>query len=202
MTVDPATAAGQYDYKGVTYYFCATSCLETFKTDPEQALRPKGSGLITLGKKNPLPMMPAAPPLEGGHLDPVCGMTVRPESAAGSYLHEGKTYYFCSPGCLSKFRQDPASFLIPPDQRATKTPVVPAGSAVEYICPMDPEVVKTEPGACPICGMALEPKIVTLEDRPNPELLDMTRRLWASLGPALVVTILAMSDMISTLRVV
>jgi len=67
---------------------------------------------------------------------------------------------------------------------------------VEYICPMDPEVVSTEPGACPICGMALEPKIVTLEERPNPELLDMSRRFWISLGPALLVMILAMADMI------
>lgn len=67
---------------------------------------------------------------------------------------------------------------------------------MEYICPMDPEVVSTEPGACPICGMALEPKIVTLEERPNPELLDMSRRFWISLGPALLVMILAMADMI------
>jgi Cu+-exporting ATPase len=123
-------------------------------------------------------------------------MTVQPESAAGSYVHEGKTYYFCSTGCLAKFRQDPAAFLIPPAQRITQPTAVPLGSKVEYICPMDPEVVSTEPGACPICGMALEPKIVTLEERPNPELLDMSRRFWISLGPALLVMILAMADMI------
>jgi Cu+-exporting ATPase len=103
-------------------------------------------------------------------------MTVQPEHAAGSSEYQGKTYYFCSVGCLAKFRQDPARFLIPPDQRITTPTTAPPGSKVEYICPMDPEVVSTEPGACPICGMALEPKIVTLEERPNPELLDMSRR--------------------------
>jgi Cu+-exporting ATPase len=192
MTVDPSTAAGQYQYQGVTYYFCATSCLETFKADPEQALRPKASGLINLGKKSSTPVMPSPPGSQGGQVDPVCGMTVQSERAAGSSVHEGKTYYFCSPGCLAKFRQGPATFLIPPAQRMTTATAVPAGSKVEYICPMDPEVVASEPGACPICGMALEPKIVTLEDRPNPELLDMSRRFWISLGPALLVLILAM----------
>jgi Cu+-exporting ATPase len=97
---------------------------------------------------------------------------------------------------LDKFRQDPAAFLIPPAQRIARPMAIPSGSNVEYICPMDPEVVSTEPGACPICGMALEPKIVTLEERPNPELLDMSRRFWISLGPALLVMILAMADMI------
>lgn len=194
MTVDPATAAGQFEYKGVTYYFCAPSCLETFKRDPEQALRSKAPGLITPGKKSSIPMMPL--PAAQRHLDPVCGMAVRPENAAGSHVHEGKTYYFCSTGCLAKFRQDPSAFLIPPAQRVTKPAAVPPGSRVEYICPMDPEVVATEPGACPICGMALEPKIVTLEERPNPDLVDMTRRFWISLVPALLVMILAMAEMI------
>jgi len=196
MTVDPATAAGQYEYQGVTYYFCAASCLETFKADPERALRSKSSGLITLGKKSSIQMMPPSPAAEGPQVDPVCGMTIQPESAAGSHVHEGKTYHFCSTGCLAKFRQDPAAFLIPPAQHITKPTAVPPGSKVEYICPMDPQVVSTEPGACPICGMALEPRVVTLEERPNPELLDMSRRFWISLGPALVVMILAMADMI------
>jgi Cu+-exporting ATPase len=196
MTVDPATAAGQYEYKGVTYYFCAKSCLETFKADPERALRSATPGLITLGKTSSIPMMPPSPAGQGGHLDPVCGMTVRAEDAAGSYVHEGKTYYFCSPNCLAKFRQDPSDFLTPPAQRIIQPAAVPPGSKVEYICPMDPEVVATEPGACPICGMALEPKIVTLDERPSPELQDMARRFWISLGPALLVMILAMADMI------
>ena len=201
MTVDPATA-GRYEYNGDTYYFCAVSCLQKFKSDPESALRPKASGLITLGKKQPLRMMPPSSPAAGGHIDPVCGMTVQPENAAGSHVHEATTYYFCSPGCLAKFRQDPAAFLIPPAQRATTPATVPAGATVEYVCPMDPEVLEKAPGACPICGMALEPKIVTLEERPNPELLDMSRRFWISVGPALLVMVAAMSDMIPGLHIV
>ncbi|HKT33343.1 MAG TPA: heavy metal translocating P-type ATPase [Nitrospira sp.] len=199
MTVDPATAAGRYGYKGTTYYFCAVSCLETFKADPERALRP-GSGLITVGKRPSIPMMGA--PATAGQIDPVCGMTVQPERAAGSHVYDGNTYYFCSAGCLSKFRENPNAFPLPSAQRAAKPIAVPAGSKVEYICPMDPEVVATAPGACPICGMALEPKIVTLEDRPNPELLDMSRRFWLSLGPALLVMVLAMSDMLPAGRAV
>ena len=199
MTVDPATAAGRYDYKGETYYFCAPSCLERFKADPDAALAPKpaSTGLMQLGGKKPLPMMmPAARPSGGGHIDPVCGMSVQPETAAGSHQYEGKTYYFCAPSCLNKFRADPAFYLLPPEQRRPTTLFVPPGAAVEYICPMDPEVLETQPGACRICGMALEPKIVSLDDGPNPELLDMTRRFWISVGPALFVMILAMGDMI------
>lgn len=202
MTVDPATAAGQYEYNGVTYYFCAVSCLEKFKFDPESALQPKPSGLITLGKKQPLHMMVPSSSSTEGHIDPVCGMTVQPAAAAGSHVHEGKTYYFCSPGCLSKFRHDPAAFLIPPSQRPASPVTIPVGATVEYICPMDPEVLETKPGACPICGMALEPKVVTLEERPNPELLDMTRRFYISLGPSVLVMLAAMSDMLPGLHLV
>lgn len=197
MTVDPATAAGRYDYKGTPYYFCAVSCLEKFKTDPERALQPVTSGLITLRKKNSLPMMmPSEPAGSTGHIDPVCGMRVVPESAAGSHVHDGTTYYFCATSCLAKFRADPAYYLMPPDRRVPKPVAVPEGASVEYICPMDPEVLETKPGACRICGMALEPKIVSLEEGPNPELEDMTRRFWISLGPAIAVMVLAMSDMI------
>ncbi|HTL60260.1 MAG TPA: heavy metal translocating P-type ATPase [Nitrospira sp.] len=198
MTVDPSTAAGHHDYKGVTYYFCAPSCLEAFKTHPERALRPTPD-LVSLGKEHPLPMMPKAAQSESGEIDPVCGMTVQPQSAAGSHEHAGKTYYFCSAVCLAKFRRDPTAFLTPAAQRMTAPVAVAGGSKVEYICPMDPEVVETMPGACPICGMALEPKVVTVEERPNAELLDMKRRFWVSLGPAVAVMVLAMSDMIQAL---
>jgi len=197
MTVDPETAAGRYEHKGVTYYFCAVSCLEKFKADPDRALQPASAGLITLGSKKPLPMMMPAPAVGGGGaIDPVCGMRVQPESAAGSHLHDGKTYYFCAQSCLEKFRDDPTYYLTPPAQRTSKAKAVPAGATVEYICPMDPEILETKPGACRICGMALEPKVVSLEEGPNPELEDMTRRFWVSLGPALLVMMLAMSDMI------
>ncbi|THJ17065.1 MAG: heavy metal translocating P-type ATPase [Nitrospira sp. CG24D] len=200
MTVDPATAAGRFEYKGQTYYFCATSCLDRFRADPEKALSKASAPLITIPPsptaRKPLPMMMPAAPAAAGALDPVCGMTVQPETAAGSHMHAGKTYYFCAASCLTKFKTDPDYYLLQPDQRPAREVAVPAGATVEYICPMDPEILETKPGACRICGMALEPKIVTMEEGPNPELDDMTRRFRWSLGPAVAVMILAMSDMI------
>jgi Cu+-exporting ATPase len=110
MTVDPATAAGQYEYQGATYYFCAKSCLETFKADPERALRPVAPALMTIGKPSAIPMMPHRPAADGGHLDPVCGMTVRPEDAAGSYVHEGKTTTFVRRTASPSFVRIPPPF--------------------------------------------------------------------------------------------
>lgn len=159
MTVDPAKAAGQYDYKGTTYYFCAVSCLERFRADPEQALSKKPLNVITMPTtRRPLPMMVQAAP---SAIDPVCGMTVQPASAAGLYEYRGKAYYFCATRCLEKFRGDPEYYLLPPEQRTPKPVSVPAGGTVKYVCPMDPEISETKPGACPICGMALEPDDVT-----------------------------------------
>ena len=87
-------------------------------------------------------------------LDPVCGMTIDPSDAAGQYDYDGKTYYFCNPHCLEQFRADPRRFLEP-------AALPSAGDATaEYTCPMDPEVRQIGPGACPKCGMALEPVTV------------------------------------------
>ncbi len=152
---------------------------------------------------------------EPEQIDPVCGMTVDPASAAGSHLHDGQTYFFCNPSCLERFKAEPEKFLV-----GAKVPAAPAAGSneVEYICPMDPEIhqlgpgscpkcgmalepamytppptrteytcpmhpeiVRSEPGACPICGMALEPREMTGEEV-NHELIDMTRRFWASLA--------------------
>ena len=106
-------------------------------------------------------------------IDPVCGMTVQPATAAGSYEYRGTTYYFCNPSCLNRFKADPESFLKPRGE----SPAAVATDAL-YTCPMHPEIVQHGPGACPKCGMALEPMTVSLDDGPNPELVDMTRRLW------------------------
>jgi Cu+-exporting ATPase len=129
-------------------------------------------------------------------IDPVCGMTVQPATAAGSYEYQGKTYHFCTTSCLTKFRNDPIHYLTPPEQRTPLVVPVSPGGVVEYICPMDPEVLETQPGACRICGMALEPKVVSLENERNPELEDMTRRFWICLAPSLLVMLLAMADMV------
>ena len=162
MTVSPDTAAGRYDYNGATYYFCGLSCLERFRADPERVLSKKPLSLVSTpsatSTRKPLPMMK---PVMQGEIDPVCGMTVQPASAAGSYTYREKTYYFCATRCLEKFRTDPDYYLIPPEQRPPKPMPASAGGLVKYVCPMDPEVSETKPGACPICGMALEPADVT-----------------------------------------
>ncbi|HEY6616923.1 MAG TPA: heavy metal-binding domain-containing protein, partial [Vicinamibacterales bacterium] len=87
-------------------------------------------------------------------VDPVCGMTISPEDAVGNIEHKGQTYYLCSQGCLDQFRATPEAFL---GARPAATPLSPADMEREYTCPMDPEVRQKGPGACPKCGMALEP---------------------------------------------
>jgi P-type Cu+ transporter len=119
-------------------------------------------------------------------VDPVCGMSVDPANAAGSAGCQGRTYYFCGRSCLERFRADPARFVEPPQQPAAS----PSDTAVEYTCPMHPEIRQRGPGSCPICGMALEPVTVGLDDQPNEELLDMTRRFRWSV--ALTAPILAL----------
>ncbi len=164
-----------------------------------------------------------------GHLDPVCGMTVEPASAAGSYEFEGKTYYFCNPSCRNKFKADPTKYL--KGEKAAPPPP-PGAEQIEYICPMDPEVHQLGPGSCPKCGMALEPATITaaptrseytcpmhpsvvrtepgacpicgmaLEKREfeagevNHELIDMTRRFWASLALTMPLLLLMVSEFI------
>jgi YHS domain-containing protein len=124
-------------------------------------------------------------------LDPVCGMTIDPNDAAGSADYNGQTYYFCHPSCLKRFQADPAGFVTEAG-KATASPGQSGvtrgegvGSAVagagEYTCPMHPEIVQQGPGTCPICGMALEPRTIVAhagEEEKNPELVDMTWRNW------------------------
>ena len=108
--------------------------------------------------------------------DPVCGMTVKIADAPNKADHDGHTYYFCSPRCLGKFSAEPLRYLQPAAARPGAAPAAKPGTI--YTCPMHPEIRQVGPGSCPICGMALEPAEASLEDGPNQELLDMTRRLW------------------------
>jgi P-type Cu+ transporter len=134
------------------------------------------------------------------HKDPVCGMTVDPARAAGSSEHGGHTVYFCSKGCKAKFDADPAKYAAPAEQvedrrsrpsGQAESPV-PHESAREWTCPMHPEIVRNGPGSCPICGMALEPRHVTLDQEENPELEDMTRRFRLSAALTIPLVIFAM----------
>lgn len=120
--------------------------------------------------------------------DPVCGMMVDPHTTAHRAQHEGKPYYFCSPGCQSKFTAEPARYVELAADRIAEPP--PEGTI--YTCPMHPQIRQVGPGSCPICGMALEPVLATSEAGPSHELADMTRRFWVGLALSLPVVALEM----------
>jgi Cu+-exporting ATPase len=139
--------------------------------------------------------------------DPVCGMDVVPgEAEGGSAEHAGTTYWFCNPSCRERFIADPARFLAPAPTgpgaggrpgRGREAGGHPGADTRVYTCPMHPEVRQVGPGACPKCGMALEPlEPLAAEEGPNPELTDMTRRFWISAVLTAPVLALAMAEML------
>ncbi len=162
-------------------------------------------------------------------MDPVCGMRVDPQKAAGELEYRGQRYWFCGQSCLRKFEADPQRYLAPPEPQPVADgvdhtcPMHPevqqkgAGACpkcsmalepvtlaapetrTEYTCPMHPEVVRDQPGACPKCGMALEPRTVTAETA-NPELLDMTRRFWTALALSAPILLIMMAGMLPGMR--
>jgi Cu+-exporting ATPase len=202
MTVKPDTPL-RHEHNGKTYLFCNPKCLAKFSAAPEKYLF---GGVSETGEIK----------------DPVCGMTVKPDSPL-RHEHADKTYLFCNPKCQAKFSADPEKYLHP----AHAEPQVAIPGAV-YICPMDPEVRESKPGSCPICGMALEPEDAlpkpdvteyfcpmhpeVVRDEPgdcpkcgmaleartvaakeeNPELDDMSRRFWIGLALAVPVFVMAM----------
>ncbi len=146
----------------------------------------------------------AASRADATEIDPVCGMKVAPARAAGRFDYAGKTYSFCSPGCLAKFQADPERYLAPGAKHepmahgapAAPPPAPPPGAKVEWTCPMHPEIVSDRPGSCPICGMALEPLTITLEEEEIPELVDMRRRFWTSLALTVPLIALMVADLL------
>ena len=167
MSVDPAKAKPSHEHAGRTYYFCCTRCRDRFIADPASFLPD-----------------PPAP-----HRDPVCGMSVDPAKARGSHEHAGHTYYFCGSKCRDRFVAAPESFL-------QARPAAAKPDEREYTCPMHPEVLQRGPGACPLCGMALEPRIPTADVGDNPELIDFQRRFFRTLPLSAAVFVLGMSDLI------
>src|SRR5437879_2499704 len=163
--------------------------------------------------------------------DPVCGMSVNPATAKHTHEHGGKTYYFCAGSCAEKFKTDPQKYRKAPADAAHRVslqaapkslaasvpdyvcpmcpevrqpkpgacpscgmalePEMPPATRTEYTCPMHPEIVRTEPGSCPICGMALEPRTVTAAPESNPELRNMSLRFW--IGAILTMPLLAIA---------
>jgi Cu+-exporting ATPase len=166
MQIAKEDAVGWHDFQGRRYYFCNSSCLESFRADPGKYLAPK-SALVTVETRAPesrihtmesgqtytCPMHPEIRQRGAGSC-PDCGMALEPAAASA-----------------------PATIT-------------------QYVCPMHPEIVRDKPGACPICGMALEPRVTTVEEEANPELLMMTRRFWVSLILCVPELFLAMSGMI------
>ena len=158
----------------------------------------------TVGKALPILQGPAE------HKDPVCGMTVAPEKAAGKAEHAGKTYYFCSKGCAERFSDDPEKFLAASrtgemkhsPAHAEHRAVQHTGAAalraasdekkVRYTCPMHPEIVQIGPGSCPICGMALEPMDIFAQVEADPEYDSMRLRFWVSAAFSLPLLLFSM----------
>lgn len=123
----------------------------------------------------------------GQVIDPVCGMSVDPQKTAHHASHAGSDYHFCSAGCREKFVADPQRYL-----NKAAAPIAQGQPGTIWTCPMHPEVRQDHPGACPICGMALEPAMVTADEGPSAELIDMTRRFWIGLALSLPVLVLEM----------
>jgi P-type Cu+ transporter len=124
-------------------------------------------------------------------LDPVCGMTVNPNTAKHVAEFADETHHFCSERCKTRFLADPRQYLQPAPKAG---PTVPSAQGTVYTCPMHPQIRRSEPGSCPICGMALEPAGIPAADGPNPELRDMTRRLVIGAVLAAPVFVLAMGS--------
>jgi Cu+-exporting ATPase len=170
------------------------------KTNPDSTA--KGSGCGCLSKT----VAPASEPAKtgccgGGHdhsghdhhtageasvRDPVCGMTADPATSKHRFDYRGEAYHFCSAGCRTKFVADPEQYL------NKSRPNADVAERTIYTCPMHPQIRQIGPGSCPICGMALEPEVASLDAPPNPELADMTRRFWIGLVLSLPPVVLEM----------
>ncbi len=140
----------------------------------------------------------STPADEGGAVkvkDPVCGMSVNPETSAHKAEHDGNSYYFCSAGCRTKFLANPAGYLAPKPAFAAQA----VDKSVEYTCPMHPQIRQMGPGSCPICGMAVEPVVATAQTGSSHELAGMTRRFWIGLALTLPVFALEMGGHVTGL---
>ena len=182
MSVDPATSKHRFEHQGQTFHFCSAGCRSKFAADPAKYLAPvAAAGSCCAGHDHH-----AHHPDATTVIDPVCGMSVDPATSKHRFDHQGHAFHFCSAGCRTKFSADPVKYL----EKREPPPEMPAGTI--YTCPMHPEIRQEGPGTCPICGMALEPDVISLDDAPNPELADMTKRFWIGAVLAAPVVVLEM----------
>jgi Cu+-exporting ATPase len=142
------------------------------------------------------------------HIDPICGMTVS-EDAPHMAVHDDRSFFFCSVGCKDKFETDPQKYSSEHDdshhhRRRSESRIAPEAispdTTMEYTCPMHPEIVQVGPGSCPLCGMALEPMMISATDEENPELIDMTRRFWVSAILSVPLLFVAMGGLIPAIH--
>lgn len=195
MNVDPATARYQTQYSGKQYLFCSPGCLAKFQQTPEKILAspptPMSSGLVTLGVSAPSAKISAGPSA-GDRVTTESGEPAPAKIVKAGVKANDARDYVC-PMCPEVRQPGPGpcpqcGMALEPESPA------PPVKKTEYTCPMHPEIVRPGPGSCPICGMALEPRTVTLEDD-NPELRDMTRRFWISVGLTAPLMAIAMGSM-------
>jgi Cu+-exporting ATPase len=172
MSVRRSTAKWTIEHDGQTYFFCNERCLTRFREAPDRYLKPESA----FAPATPTVLAPASPSVP----QPAA------EASAGAV--------FVCP--MHPEVRSPTHAPCPECGMALEPEVPIAATKVEYVCPMHPEVVRDAPGACPICGMALEPRTVTFDEPPNPELVDMSRRLWWSIAPTTIVVLLGMADVI------
>src|SRR5882724_6840696 len=170
MTVSPNTAAGSFEYNGLTYYFCSTHCFAKFQRDPDAFLNEPAVSMMA---------------------QPVRIKRAKPASKANAENGSGYTCMMhpdvreSKPGSCPKcgMALEPATISAPQKK-------------IEYTCPMHPEIVRDAPGSCPICGMALEPRTVSLDEEENSELMQMTRRFWVCVALTIPLLIIGMSELI------
>lgn len=207
MTVAPGSAAARVEHAGKTYFFCATGCARKFSENPPKYLQKVGQPNAGTPRGN-RPSLTSLPIVGNAPLakDPVCGMSVDPTQAT-RVEYGADIYHFCSAGCAARFEKAPEQFLSAAGaltrRRAHPRPGAAFASAgekgaeqktVRYTCPMHPEVIQYGPGACPICGMALEPMdiVATSTDEPDPEYLSMRKRFWVSAVLSVPILLLGM----------
>ncbi len=192
MIVTAESTAATHTHDGIEYYFCNPGCKEKFIAEPYKYLfgstETVAGSCCDAGHATAEHYFISEPNVQVPVTDPVCGMTVDPKNSAGSHTHDGITYHFCSTSCLDKFKTAPDKYLSP--SKGDDQPL-----DVEYTCPMHPEVIQIGPGSCPKCGMALEPKEISLDEKPDPEYSDMQRRFRISAILTIPVFVLAMAEM-------